>query len=78
MRLSEFWLLINDVFGETYAPTLAQDHALTALGSRTCVQALDDGIAPRDVWHALCDELDVPLDRRDGGDRRRVVPPRRR
>ncbi|MDN4473639.1 DUF3046 domain-containing protein [Demequina zhanjiangensis] len=77
MRHSEFWKLMDAVFGEVYAPTLARDHALTALDSRTCVQALDDGVPPRDVWHALCDEMEVPLDRRDGGDRRRMVPPRR-
>ena len=77
MRHSEFWSLIHAVFGDAYARTLARDHALTALDSRTCVQALDEGVPPRDVWHALCDEMEIPPERRDGGDRRRVVPPRR-
>jgi hypothetical protein len=77
VRLSEFWSLMDSVFGEAYSRTLARDLALDALESRTCVQALEDGIAPRDVWHAVCDQMDVPVARRDGGARERLVPPPR-
>ena len=77
MLLSEFWILLDDVFGPPYARTLAREHHLTALGDRTAAQALEDGLPPRDVWHALCDEMDVPEAARDGGDRTRLVPPAR-
>lgn len=77
MRHSEFWSLLDSVFGEEYSRTLARDLALDALDSRTCAVALEDGVAPRDVWHAVCDQMDVPLARRDGGERERMVPPPR-
>lgn len=77
MRLSEFWALADSVFDPAYSRTLARQLSLTGLDSRTPMQALEAGIPPRDVWHAWCDEMDVPLERRDGSDRRRNVPPPR-
>ncbi|WP_084104303.1 DUF3046 domain-containing protein [Demequina sp. NBRC 110056] len=77
MRHSQFWALLDDVFGEAYSRTLARELALDGLDSRTADAALADGVAPRDVWHAVCDQMDVPLERRDGGRRERAVPPPR-
>jgi hypothetical protein len=77
MLLSDFWALLDSVFGPAYARTLAKQLVLTDLGDRTAARALDDGVPPRDVWHALCDAMEVPLSERDGGDLTRVVPPRR-
>ncbi|MFN3865304.1 MAG: DUF3046 domain-containing protein [Demequina sp.] len=77
MRHSQFWALIDVVFGADYSRSLARDLALDDLDSRTCAEALQDGVPPRDVWHALCDQMDVPLDKRDGGARERMIPPRR-
>lgn len=77
MRLSEFWELMDHVFGAEYSRTLAGELALDGLDSRTAARSLEDGIDPRDVWHAVCQQMDVPLDRRDGGDRERMVPPPR-
>ncbi|WP_082095906.1 DUF3046 domain-containing protein [Demequina flava] len=77
MRLSEFWSLADTVFGETYSHTLARELALDGLDSRTADQALGDGVAARDVWHALCDQMDIPEGARDGGRQENVVPPRR-
>lgn len=74
MRISQFWALMNDEFGETYAPTLARHHVLGVLGGRTVTQALEEGVHPRVVWLALCDDMDVPLERRLGRD---VPSPRR-
>jgi hypothetical protein len=68
VRLSHFWSLMNDEFGESYAGSLARDHVIGALGNRTVVQALDDGEAPRAVWEALCVDMDVPPVRRLGRD----------
>jgi hypothetical protein len=69
VRLSQFWVLMEDEFGPTYAASLARDLALDALGGRTGQEALDAGVPPREVWLALCDAQDVPPDRRHGNDR---------
>lgn len=68
MRTSEFWRLMNDEFGDAYARTLASGHHLHALGDRTVTAALDDGVRPKDVWSALCDDLQIPPERRFGRD----------
>lgn len=68
MRLSDFWRLMEDEFGEGYARSLARDHVVGALGQRTATQALDSGIKPREVWLALCDDMDIPPERRLGKD----------
>lgn len=67
--MSQFWELMDDEFGAGYAPTLARSHSIHSLGSRTAAQALEDGVAPRVVWAALCDDLGVPPERRFGIDR---------
>ena len=77
MRLSEFHSLADSVFGSAYARTLTRQLALDACDSLTADAALEAGFAPRDVWHALCDQMDIPADSRDGGDKRRNVPPAR-
>ncbi len=77
MRLSEFRGLVIEVFGDTYATTLCREVALTGLDSLTVDEALARGVAPRDVWHALCDQMDVPDAQRRGLDPRHIVPPRR-
>lgn len=77
MRLSDFREAVDETFGEAYAPTLLREMALTNLDSLTASQALDRGVAPRDVWHALCDQMEVPDEDRKGRDKRRVIPPRR-
>lgn len=76
MRLSEFWALADAVFGSEYSRTLARELSLTALDA-TPVEALESGVAPRDVWHAWCDEMQIPVPERDGRDRTRNVPPPR-
>jgi len=77
MRLSEFWELADAVFGPAYSRTLAREMALNGLDSLTPAAALEAGVPPRDVWHAWCDQMQVPLDERDGHDRTRLLPPRR-
>ena len=63
MRASEFWELMSEEFGAGYAATLAREHVVSALGERTADQALAAGIDARDVWLALCADLDVPRER---------------
>lgn len=77
MRHSEFWALCSEVFGVDYAPTLARELALDAFDSLSPIQALEAGEQPRDVWHAMCDQMSIPPDERVGADPSRVVPRRR-
>jgi hypothetical protein len=69
--------LIDEVFGPGLGRALAREQVLTALGNRTPVDALAGGAQPRDVWHALCDALDVPDAGRWGASVKRQAPPRR-
>ncbi len=77
MRLSEFRLAAAEAFGDAYAPTLCKQLALNGLDSLTANEALEKGVAPRDVWHALCDQMDVTPAVRSGLDDKRLIPPRR-
>jgi Protein of unknown function (DUF3046) len=77
VRYREFWELVDEVFGPTYGRTLAADQVLTALGDRTAAQAVEDGLEPKVVWHALCDAMDVPDSRRWGQNKNRQAPPAR-
>lgn len=65
MKRSEFRLACAEEFGEAYAGVLIRDHWLAVLGG-TAAEALERGVAAREVWTALCDDLDVPLSRRHG------------
>ncbi len=60
---------MDDEFSSGYSRVLARSHALHALGDRTATEALDAGVPPRRVWEALCDDMQVPPERRLGRDR---------
>lgn len=62
MRLTEFHGLVSAQFGSVRGASVLVDHVLTGLGGRTAAQAIEDGVEPRDVWHALCADFDVPRD----------------
>ncbi|MFO7191360.1 MULTISPECIES: DUF3046 domain-containing protein [Thermocrispum] len=64
MRITVFRQLMADEFGSVRAATLAADYVLSALGGRTADQALADGVDAKQVWTAICDEFDVPPERR--------------
>ncbi|GAA4815937.1 DUF3046 domain-containing protein [Tomitella cavernea] len=63
MRLSEFRELVDGEFGRLTATSMLVDHVLTDLDGRTASQAIEDGVAPREVWRALCKDFDVPRSR---------------
>ncbi|WP_068276424.1 DUF3046 domain-containing protein [Aldersonia kunmingensis] len=63
MRLTEFHEMLHDEFGTARGDALLADHTLPALGSRTGAQAIEAGVDPREVWRALCADLDVPRSR---------------
>lgn len=66
MRLSEFRTAMREEFGEAYGRVLTRDLVLTPLGGITADQALAAGIPTRDVWLAICAEVDVPSSRWHG------------
>ncbi|MFY9712364.1 MAG: DUF3046 domain-containing protein [Microbacterium sp.] len=68
MRRSEFLRAVDDEFS-VRASALLNDLVLTPLGNRTAMEALDFGLPPRDIWLALCEEMDVPSERRYGAGR---------
>lgn len=74
MRRSEFHRAVADEFGSR-ANTVVTDLVLSQVGGRTASDAIAAGVDPREVWLALCEELDVPADRRYGVGR---LQPRRR
>lgn len=69
MRISEFWVLMNDEFGRAYAKSVATDQTMAALSGLTAEQALQEGHRPASVWQAVCDHMGVPAERRLGKDR---------
>lgn len=76
VRLADFWELARAEFGPGYAASLVDQHVIGSLEGRTARAALDDGVAPRLVWSALCDDFDVPAERRLGPLHRRPGGPR--
>ena len=69
VRESEFWMLMDDEFGEAYAAVVARSQHMGALDGRTAQEAIDAGVPPRRVWEALCDHMGIPPERRLGKDR---------
>ena len=64
MRLTVFWERMNGRFGAAYADSLSRDLVLASLSGRTVHEALDAGVEPAVVWHAVCDAVDVPAHER--------------
>lgn len=69
MRLSDFWLLMDDEFDPSYARSVAAHHAISTLGHRTVDEALAAGIAPRLIWAGLVSDFEIPPERQLGRDR---------
>ncbi|WP_460776419.1 DUF3046 domain-containing protein [Microbacterium sp. GXF7504] len=65
MRRSEFDRAVADEFGDQ-AGYLLTDLSLPDAGGRSASAALAAGVPPREVWLALCAEMDVPEHRRYG------------
>lgn len=64
MRRSDFWSRMYALFGEAYAESFAHDYVLEQLGSRTVEQALGAGYDAKEVWRAVCEEMNVPPSQR--------------
>ena len=66
MRTSEFRRAVATEFGEHYGRALLRDLVIDSLGHRTSDQALAAGVPERDVWLALCEAMEVPVERWHG------------
>lgn len=71
MRLSEFWALMEQEFGQGYAAIVASHQHLGSLGGRTADQAIEEGERVRLVWEAVCRDMDVPPEHHHLPDARR-------
>jgi len=54
VRLTDFWVRLEQVFGPAYASSIAADQVLAELGGRTIAQALAAGEQTVVVWRAVC------------------------
>lgn len=64
MRHTEFWARMDQALGAGYARSWADLYVIGELGGRTAAQALDDGVAPKQVWAAVWRALDLPATER--------------
>jgi Protein of unknown function (DUF3046) len=64
MRVTVFRRLMAEEFGQIRSEMIAKDHVFSALGGRTVEEALDAGISPKDIWRAVCQAFEVPVERR--------------
>lgn len=71
MRLSEFWALMEQEFGGPYGRSIASSHVIHAMSDQTAVDAIEAGEPVRRVWLALCEDLQIPEERRYPADRGR-------
>lgn len=67
MRLTEFTRLITDEFGDSEGRWIAHSHVLPTLGG-TPDELIDRGLDPARVWAQLCEDFDIPEERRLGRD----------
>jgi Protein of unknown function (DUF3046) len=60
VRHTELWARLEAALGPAAARTWAEYQAITDLGSRTVVEALDAGVPPKQVWTAVWTVLELP------------------
>lgn len=60
MRHTEFWSRLESVLGSGYYEVWADQFVLAELDSRTAREALNAGVAPKQVWAAVWNALDLP------------------
>ena len=61
MRQTEFWTRMEEALGAGYARTWAQLQVITEVDGRTVDEALAAGIAPKAVWRAVWEHLQLPV-----------------
>lgn len=64
MRHTELWARLEAALGATYYRSWAKQFVMSDLGGRTTQEALDAGVAPKQVWAAVWRALDLPATER--------------
>ncbi|MFT4298671.1 MAG: DUF3046 domain-containing protein [Aeromicrobium sp.] len=64
MRHSEFWERMDLHLGAAYARLWADTQVIDVLDHRTPSEALDAGVAPKQVWRAVHERLQLPASER--------------
>lgn len=64
MRHTEFWARLEHALGRGYYRAWADQFVMSDLGGRTAEQALDAGVAPKEVWAAVWAALELPASER--------------
>jgi hypothetical protein len=62
---SRFFNLMQDEFGD-FAAVILSDTRLDQLFDSTAQELLAKGVEPRDIWQAICLQLNVPKERWQG------------
>jgi hypothetical protein len=52
---------MREQFGPAYASAVAHDQVISSLGGRSPEAALEAGVDPRQVWLAVCEHFELPL-----------------
>lgn len=68
MRLTEFQQLIDDEFGDAQGEWIVRSHVFAEQG-KTAAELIENGVDPKHVWEQLCEDFEVPAERRFGVDR---------
>ncbi|GAB3085409.1 DUF3046 domain-containing protein [Corynebacterium aquatimens] len=68
MRLTEFQQLVFDEFGDAKGEWIVSSHVFAGQG-KTAKELIENGVDPRFVWEQLCEDFEVPSERRFGVDR---------
>jgi hypothetical protein len=61
VRHTEFWERMREQFGPAYADAVARDQVISSLGGRSPEAALAAGIDPKQVWLAVCEHFELPV-----------------
>lgn len=67
MRLTEYHQLLVAEFGAAEGKWISHSHVLPKLGG-TPDELIERGVDPGDVWEEMCDEFEIPEERRWGVD----------
>lgn len=67
MRRTEFDRLVAEEFGDAFGAWIASSHTLAGLGA-TPAELIEGTHDLREIWWALCEDFDVPDERRLGKD----------
>ncbi|WP_416958098.1 DUF3046 domain-containing protein [Nocardioides sp. T5] len=60
MRHTEFWTRLDEALGPAYSRSWAELTVVRDLDGRTTQEALDAGMAPKQVWAAVRRQLELP------------------